>query len=272
MISRGIKWGVVHDGNTMYVVRIQRKHGRPYIMISSPLSMAAASQPLPLSLICYMLLSGQDDVDVVDPNVVGSVPVPDGSSGKDKYYFQFPKRNDENNDEDRDDNYNFKDNISQISDSALRRVRINFFQYSIVSLILLKTNSLIVNLPALASRVSINMSHNPPLIDALSDLVYLTATSFIGAGKFGRVFKGVLSHPSGHGIGLVIKLAQERCERELQNEANAYKQLGKLAGHVTPAFYGLFTGTYEDYPLSIIVLSYEGHSLTSFNGLTTLTR
>jgi hypothetical protein len=71
------------------------------------------------------------------------------------------------------------------------------------------------------------MSCNPPLIDALSDLVYLNATSFIGVGKFGRVFKGVLSHPSGHRRGLVIKLAQQGCERELQNEANAYKQLGK---------------------------------------------
>ncbi|KAF8490754.1 hypothetical protein JB92DRAFT_3128694 [Gautieria morchelliformis] len=90
------------------------------------------------------------------------------------------------------------------------------------------------------------MSRRPPLIDASSDPVHLNATSFIGTGGFGRVFK-----------------AQGR-ERELKNEAKAYMRLGKLAGRLTGVFRGV--------SFSLIVLSYKGHSLASFDGLAKFTR
>ena len=84
---------------------------------------------------------------------------------------------------------------------------------------------------------------------------------------FGRVFKGALLGPSGYGRGLVIKLALPGCEHGLENEAKAYTQLGKLTGQLTPKFYGLFSGVFEGLLFSIIVLSYEGHSLMNFDGL-----
>ncbi|KAF8513788.1 hypothetical protein JB92DRAFT_2921847 [Gautieria morchelliformis] len=235
MVSRGIKWGVIHVANTMYIIRVEKKFSRPYIVISSPLPMDATTLT-PLSLICYMILSGREDVDVVDPKVVARISVPSGPSGDEQQEFDFPEHDD--GDDEADDDFNLN---------------------------LLKANSVTVDLPALGDRT--------PLIDASSDPVHLIATSFIGAGGFGRVFKAALFHPNGCSRGgLVIKLAQQGCERELKNEAKAYMRLGKLAGRLTPTFYGLFSGVFEDVSFSMIVLSYKGHSLTSFDGLAKFTR
>ncbi|KAF8468474.1 hypothetical protein JB92DRAFT_1998138 [Gautieria morchelliformis] len=251
MISRRIKWGVIHNANTMYILRIQKKNSRPYIVISLPLPMDNDT-PTALSLICYMMLSGREDVDVVDPKLVADISVPSGSSGDEQQEFEFPQHDDK--DDKADDN--FADQV--LPDAEFR---------------MLTANSVTVDLPALGDRVSIHMSRRPLLIDASSDPVHLIATSFIGAGGFGRVFKAVLSQPSRCSRGgLVIKLAQQGCERELKNEAKAYTRLGKLAGRLTPAFYGLFSGVFGDVSFSIIVLSYKGHSLASFDGLAKFTR
>ncbi|KAF8519561.1 hypothetical protein JB92DRAFT_2898187 [Gautieria morchelliformis] len=129
MISCRIKWGVIHNGNTMYIIRY---------------------------------------VDVVDPKVVARISVPLGSSGDEQQEFDSPEHDDGD-------------------DKA----------YDDFNLNLLKANSVTVDLSALGNRVSIHMSRRPPLIDASSDLVHLIATSFIGAGGFGHVFKAVLFHPSG---------------------------------------------------------------------------
>ena len=71
-----MKWGIVQDSNTMIIIRIEKKDSRPYIVISPIIPVDSKTGPMPMALMCYMLLSGNANVNIVDPSIVASVPFP----------------------------------------------------------------------------------------------------------------------------------------------------------------------------------------------------
>lgn len=101
MIARSVRWGVIHGGEFMYIVTIDKKRTRPIIIISGRISMAATSVPTPLALICYMLLTGddRDSTGVVDQAVLSAIPNPTTQSTRD-VNVKFSAGDEEDDDDD----------------------------------------------------------------------------------------------------------------------------------------------------------------------------
>jgi len=68
MLEHKIRWGILHNGRTMYVMRSEIKESKPGIVISLPLPMDATIGPTP------MMLSGMDNINVVDPGIADIMP------------------------------------------------------------------------------------------------------------------------------------------------------------------------------------------------------
>src|ERR1700761_5507895 len=98
-----MKWGVVHDGTAMYIIRIERKSGRPFIVASGAITVGKKDAATPLALICYMILSGRDDVSVIDPTVVAQIPEPRKAKETTSWReYQFSDSEDDDGQEDND--------------------------------------------------------------------------------------------------------------------------------------------------------------------------
>ena len=129
-----------------------------------------------------------------------------------------------------------------------------------------------MHLPALGEMVQIPMFSEQGSLRSSTNSVDLFATSFLGEGGFGRVFKGVLRQSNGRFDGLVMKFSNPGCEEALAHEGEIYGRLEKLCGRTIPQSYGVFRGTFEGAMYVMLVLSYEGSSLESFDGITWLAR
>ena len=60
----------------MIIVCIEKKNLAPYIVISPIIPADSKIGPTPMALICYMLLSGNAGVNIVDPSIVANIPLP----------------------------------------------------------------------------------------------------------------------------------------------------------------------------------------------------
>jgi hypothetical protein len=101
MICRGIKWGVIHNGSKMYVLRVEKKNSRPFIVISGVVEVGETTPPAPIALICYMVLTGIGDTDAVGP-ALARVPEPPKSDAPSSKRYNFGSRGDSDEDEDGD--------------------------------------------------------------------------------------------------------------------------------------------------------------------------
>ena len=75
MVQEDVRWGVINCDTHMRIIRIGRKDGRPYAIISEEI---ATNRPAPqsaYSLICYMLLTGKEDIPI-DAGIGIEVPAP----------------------------------------------------------------------------------------------------------------------------------------------------------------------------------------------------
>jgi len=71
-----MRWGIIQDSNAMIIIRIEKKNSLPYIVISPIIPVNSKTGPYPMALMCYMLLSGNAEVNIVHPNIIASVPLP----------------------------------------------------------------------------------------------------------------------------------------------------------------------------------------------------
>ena len=74
LIAQKAKFGVVHDGNDMILVLLERKNLRPYLVVSPRIPMAGTrALELLFSLLCT---SADSDISLVDPSIAARVPPP----------------------------------------------------------------------------------------------------------------------------------------------------------------------------------------------------
>jgi hypothetical protein len=71
-----MKWGIIQNSNAMIIIRIEKKNSLPYIVISPIIPMDSKTGPTPMALMCYMLFSGNSEVNIVHPSIIASVPLP----------------------------------------------------------------------------------------------------------------------------------------------------------------------------------------------------
>lgn len=87
----------------MYIIRIERKSGRPFIVVSGAIVVGKKDPATPLALICYMILSGRDDVSVIDPTVLAQIPEPPTAketTSSREYHFSDSEDDDPHEDND----------------------------------------------------------------------------------------------------------------------------------------------------------------------------
>ena len=75
MAQEHIRWGVIHCGTHMRIIRLEYKDGRPYAIISEEIVVDNPPPSSIFSLICYMLLTGDGEVPIFE-GTRGDVPAP----------------------------------------------------------------------------------------------------------------------------------------------------------------------------------------------------
>ena len=113
------------------------------------------------------------------------------------------------------------------------------------------------------------MYRDPSLLRGVSHPVHLFAESLIGEGRYGRVFRGRIR---GKKENVALKFSRRGGEECLVNEAEIYSRLKSLSGRAIPRYYGLFHGEFEGSTYHMLLLSYEGESLESFEGISMIAK
>lgn len=75
MINEGVRWGMIHCGTKLRILRIEYEQHRPYAIISGEILPHTPARSSAYSLICYMLLTGKTEVPIFD-DLKKSVPTP----------------------------------------------------------------------------------------------------------------------------------------------------------------------------------------------------
>jgi len=103
----------------------------------------------------------------------------------------------------------------------------------------------------------------------MDQAVHVVAGSRIGEGRYGRVFRGRIR---GKKENMALKFSRRGGEECLVNEAEIYGRLKRLCGRAIPRYYGLFRGEFEGSRYDMLVMSYEGESLESFEGISMIAK
>lgn len=96
----------------------------------------------------------------------------------------------------------------------------------------------------------------------------LYVSRFLGAGKFGRALKcdAFLENKAFCGT-MVVKLAHQRAESELDSEAAAYEALHPVYKIAVPLCLGLYTGAFNGFQYTAILLEDCGEPIETMDSL-----
>lgn len=96
----------------------------------------------------------------------------------------------------------------------------------------------------------------------------LYVTRFLGAGKFGRALKCDVFLENKDFCGtMVVKLAHQRAESELDSEAAAYEALHSVYKIAVPLYLGLYTGAFNGFQYTAILLEDCGEPIEAMDSL-----
>jgi hypothetical protein len=69
-----------------------------------------------------------------------------------------------------------------------------------------------------------------------------------------------------------MKLSKHGYDKELLNEAGIYSKLEELCGRAIPFYHGLFRGEFDGSTYHMLLLSYEGRSMETYEGISLIAR